>query len=91
MLTGASPQETEQFLQKQVDYFNKYCTWRVRALEWQEGLKTINKKYYKISLESLYESAGYVKTRRFVAIAGGSRFARADYIVLFAVWFAAAG
>jgi hypothetical protein len=28
---------------------------------------------------------------RFVAVAGGLRFARADCIVLFAVWFAAAG
>jgi hypothetical protein len=26
-----------------------------------------------------------------VAVAGGSRFARADYIVLFVVWFAAVG
>ncbi len=26
-----------------------------------------------------------------MAVAGGSRFARADYIVLFVVWFAAAG
>ena len=35
VLTGANPQETEQFLRKQVDYFNKYCTWKVRALEWE--------------------------------------------------------
>jgi glycosyltransferase involved in cell wall biosynthesis len=26
VLTGANPQETEQILRKQVDYFNKYCT-----------------------------------------------------------------
>ena len=57
VLTAANPQETEQFLRKQVDYFNKYCTWRVRALEWEEWLKTINKKSYKIYLESLYERA----------------------------------
>jgi len=35
VLTGANPQETEKFLRKQVDYFNKYCTWRMRALEWE--------------------------------------------------------
>jgi hypothetical protein len=35
VLTGANPQKTEQFLREQVDYFNKYCTWRVRALEWK--------------------------------------------------------
>jgi hypothetical protein len=52
VLTGANPQETEQFLRKQVDYFNKYCTWRVRALEWEEWLKTINKKSHKISVEA---------------------------------------
>ena len=57
VLTGANPQETEQFLRKQVDYFNKYCTWRLRALEWEEWLKTINKMSHKISVESLYERA----------------------------------
>ena len=57
VLTGANPQETEQFLRKQVDYFNKYCTWRVRALEWEEWLKTINKMSQKISVESLYDRA----------------------------------
>jgi glycosyltransferase involved in cell wall biosynthesis len=57
VLTGANPQETEQFLRKQVDYFNKYCTWRVRALEWEEWLKTINKKSHKISVGSLYDRA----------------------------------
>ncbi len=57
MLTGANPQETEQFLRKQVDYFNKYCTWRVRALEWEEWLKTINKKFHKNSVESLCDRA----------------------------------
>ena len=57
VLTGANPQETERCLRKQVDYFNKYCTGRVRALEWEEWLKTINKKSYKIYLESLYKRA----------------------------------
>jgi glycosyltransferase involved in cell wall biosynthesis len=57
VLTGANPQETEQFLRKQVDYFNKYCTWRVRALEWEEWLKTINKKFHKNSVESLCDRA----------------------------------
>ena len=57
MLTGANPHETEQLLRKQVDYFNKYCTWRVRALEWEEWLKTINKMSHKISVESLYDRA----------------------------------
>jgi len=36
VLTGANPQTTEQFLRKKVDYFNNYCTWKVRALEWEE-------------------------------------------------------
>jgi hypothetical protein len=53
VLTGADLQETEQYLRKQVDYFKKYCTGRVRALEWKEWLKTINKMSHKISVESL--------------------------------------
>jgi hypothetical protein len=44
-------------LQKQVDYFNKYCTGRVRALEWEEWLKMINKMSNNISVESLYDRA----------------------------------
>ena len=57
MLTGANPQKTEQFLRKQVDYFNKYCSWRVRALEWEEWLKTINKMSHKNYVKSLYQRA----------------------------------
>ena len=57
VLTGANPQQTEQFLRKQVDYFNKYCPWRVRALEWEGWLKMINKMSHKISVESLYDRA----------------------------------
>jgi hypothetical protein len=57
VLTAANPQETEQLLRKQLDYFNKYCTGKVRALEWEEGLKTINKMSHKISVESLYDRA----------------------------------
>ena len=57
VLTGANPQETKQFLRKQVDYLNKYCTWKVRALEWEEWLKTINKMSHKFSVESLYDRA----------------------------------
>jgi hypothetical protein len=57
MITGANPQETEQYLRKQVDYFKKYCTGRVRALEWEKWLKTINKMSNKISVESLYDRA----------------------------------
>ena len=57
LLTGANPQETEQLLIKQVDYFNKYCTGRVRALEWEDWLKTINKMSHKIFVESLSDRA----------------------------------
>ena len=57
VITGANPQETEQLLIKQVDYFNKYCTGRVRALEWEEWLKTINKMSHKIFVESLSDRA----------------------------------
>ena len=57
VLTGAHPQETKQFLRKQVDNINKYCTGRVRALEWEGWLKMINKMSHKISVESLYDRA----------------------------------
>ncbi|HCV32222.1 MAG TPA: TIGR03032 family protein [Microcoleaceae bacterium UBA9251] len=56
-LTGANSQETEHFLRRQVDYFNKNCTWKVRALEWEEWLKRINKMSQEISVESLYDRA----------------------------------